>query len=115
MPYKDPEVRRRKNREYHKRWLARQENYGEMRKQFPSYAKVYSKRKNATATAHERVHRAIKAGKLVRPTVCPQCGAERFIEAAHLNYTGWMDIIWLCRPCHRRFDAANPKGGNEKP
>lgn len=56
------------------------------------------------------VGRAIKSGRLIRPSTCEACGvADVVIEGAHSNYANPLDVRWLCRPCHRRWDAADPK------
>lgn len=114
MPYKDLQVRKEKGRAYARRWRERHPEYNEKRKALPSYAKKYSQKAPGVGAAHQRVHAAIRRGELVRPAICPQCKREVFVEAAHLNYTGAMDIIWLCRKCHRAFDANQPKGAHDK-
>lgn len=61
--------------------------------------------------AHNAVRRAIKAGKLIRPTVCEECSIEsNYIEAAHWDYELKLSVKWLCRKCHRRWDSKFPKG-----
>jgi|SRR5579884_1196655 len=60
--------------------------------------------------AQARVAHALKLGLLKRPAACDECGASGVvIEAAHADYTRPLDVRWLCRPCHRRWDAAQPK------
>lgn len=61
--------------------------------------------------ARDTVRKAIKRGILRRPEVCEQCGQTRRIQAAHWSYEPerWLDVRWLCRPCHARWDAAEPK------
>jgi len=55
------------------------------------------------------VRRAIQDGLLKRPTTCTACGGLGPIEAAHQDYSRPLDVRWLCRPCHRQWDAAVPK------
>jgi hypothetical protein len=44
---------------------------------------------------------AIKARRLVRPTVCEACGGmSKRIEAHHEDYSKPLDVQWLCTPCH---------------
>jgi predicted Zn-ribbon and HTH transcriptional regulator len=57
----------------------------------------------------ERVRMAIRRGVLVRPPTCQNCGIAGRIEAAHGDYTRPLDVRWLCVPCHRRWDVAEPK------
>ena len=57
-----------------------------------------------------RVKWAIKRGTLTRGTACEACDATGVkIEAAHSDYSRPLDVRWLCIPCHRRADHANPK------
>ena len=63
-------------------------------------------------SAHSLVRYHVLAGHLVRPNACAECGAAgRRLEAAHFDYNDPLRIRWLCIPCHRRWDAAEPKGG----
>ena len=60
--------------------------------------------------ASDAVQRAIRKGTLKRPTICEWCGAQnRQITAAHHDYTQPLNVRWLCRPCHARWDRAEPK------
>ena len=60
--------------------------------------------------AGDYVRRALKRGALVRPSACENCGQTGVkIEAAHRDYSHPLDVRWLCRPCHRRWDYRDPK------
>lgn len=50
--------------------------------------------------ARKMVYRAIKAGELVRGS-CADCGATEKTHAHHEDYARPLDVIWLCRSCHR--------------
>lgn len=54
--------------------------------------------------AHVAVCRALKSGKLVKPSICPSCHVwERKVEGHHyLGYERehWLTVQWLCRSCH---------------
>jgi hypothetical protein len=54
--------------------------------------------------AHKVVYKAIKAGRLFRPSICEGCGSGGRIEAAHSDYTKPYEIKWLCFKCHRIMD-----------
>lgn len=45
---------------------------------------------------------AIRDGRLIRPTVCSQCGKQCKPEAHHDDYTKPLEVRWLCRSCHCR-------------
>lgn len=64
----------------------------------------------AMGNARQAVYRAIHRGELIRATVCEECGATgRQITAAHHDYSKPLDVRWLCRSCHSRYDHADPK------
>ena len=50
--------------------------------------------------ARKIVRRAIDSGELVRPTICPSCDTETFIESHHPDYSKPLEIEWLCNKCH---------------
>ena len=52
------------------------------------------------------IERAIRDGKITRPTVCTACGQPHgAIEGHHPDYDNPLDVVWLCRPCHRVHHA----------
>lgn len=59
--------------------------------------------------ARSRVREAVLKGALVRPSACQQCGRPVRVEAAHEDYSRPLDVRWLCRTCHVRWDHADPK------
>ena len=59
--------------------------------------------------AWDAVRHALKTGKLIKPTTCEQCGQQRQITAAHRDYSRVLDVRWLCRSCHSRWDHSEPK------
>jgi hypothetical protein len=61
--------------------------------------------------AHSMIARAIKTGKIQRPQACSECGIVGRIEAAHRDYDVPLEVRWLCRSCHAKWDWAQPKGG----
>lgn len=76
-----------------KRWSARN----------PERAKI-------SKQATDKVLKAIKKGILTRPSTCEACGITGVrIEAAHSDYSRPLDVRWLCRPCHVRWDQHDPK------
>lgn len=55
--------------------------------------------------AHHAVGRAVDAGTLVRGP-CRDCGAAR-TQAHHPDYARPLDVVWLCRRCHRAEHRRN--------
>ena len=47
---------------------------------------------------------AVRAGKLIRPSICSVCLEEKDIEAHHEDYSKPLEIIWCCKDCHVELD-----------
>lgn len=52
-----------------------------------------------------RVRRAIKSGKIIRPSHCSICGKECKPVAHHYDYNKPLDVIFVCQSCHKRIHA----------
>ena len=50
--------------------------------------------------AYNAVARAIKSGKLHKPSECEGCGNKASVQAHHEDYLRKLDVIWLCQKCH---------------
>jgi ribosomal protein S27AE len=59
--------------------------------------------------ATNKLWRSIKAGLVIRGTICAKCGGTESIEAAHQDYSNPLSVIWLCIKCHRQWDSEAPK------
>lgn len=60
--------------------------------------------------AKAQVAQAIRKGLLVRPDCCEWCGKTGCkIQAAHHDYSKPLEVAWLCRSCHTRYDKEYPK------
>lgn len=116
MPWKDPEKRRdyerRRNRLPHRVSASvayKRKRYAED----PEYREKVKAASRAVPRhiwrARAAVRRALKRGDLVRPAVCEKCERHGVVEAAHKDYAAPLDVRWLCRSCHRRWDKAEPK------
>lgn len=60
--------------------------------------------------AHAAVRLAVHVGLLRRPLRCMGC--DKFstsLDAHHADYNKPLDVIWLCRRCHRIIDAAKQR------
>jgi hypothetical protein len=53
-----------------------------------------------------RVHRAVKSGKLIKPDHCQHCGLvvpcdkPHALQAHHEDYSRPLEVEWLCYHCH---------------
>ncbi len=45
---------------------------------------------------------ALKSGKIEKPTTCSLCDKDGDLQAHHKDYQLPLDVIWLCRSCHKR-------------
>jgi len=60
--------------------------------------------KNPIKRAHILIERAIKRGRISRPTNCEACNKTPLrINSHHKDYTKWWEVIWLCTACHSKF------------
>lgn len=60
--------------------------------------------KKTKANAVSLVGAAIRTGTLTKQEYCSYCyhnGAEHPIEAHHPDYSKPLNVVWLCRLCHR--------------
>jgi len=55
--------------------------------------------------ARSRLQYAVEVGEMVRPTVCPACGLEKFVEGHHEDYSKPLEVIWMCSKCHGKHHA----------
>ena len=53
--------------------------------------------------AQNFINHAIKAGRIIKPEVCSNCGYYSKIEAHHPDYSKPNEVIWWCQSCHSKF------------
>lgn len=69
------------------------------------YKKRQVKKYPKRARARSIVAKAKRTGKLI-PKPCLVCGASQDIQAHHEDYNKPLEVIWLCRSCHRDLHEA---------
>lgn len=57
----------------------------------------YKKRQKS---AHEKVHYALKTGKLIKPLNCEKCNSIEVLQGHHEDYMKPLHVEWLCFKCH---------------
>lgn len=79
---------------------------GGISKDTKRYSKLQRERYPERKHARDAVYRALKAGRLVKPTKCSHCGHTMYLEGHHMSYEKdkWLDVVWLCKPCHNIAD-----------
>jgi hypothetical protein len=55
------------------------------------------------AKARQAVSRAVRNGRIQKPTGCPHCGSADRIQAHHHDYSRPLDVSWACFKCHREL------------
>lgn len=73
------------------------------------YAKISKIRFPLQVKARIAVSHAITSGRLSRPSWCSHCLLPCKPEAHHhrgYDEAHWLDVQWLCRPCHREAELA---------
>lgn len=94
-------------RERKRAYQARYWRTEEHRKDRLEKARRWCKKYPEKHCAHSAVSRALASGSLVRPLACSACGAVGQVEAHHhrgYERAFWLDVHWVCRPCHRRLE-----------
>lgn len=62
----------------------------------------YRKSNLEKVKAHNDLNHAIEKGKIIRPDRCSKCKRECKPEGHHEDYDKPLDVVWLCRSCHRK-------------
>lgn len=48
-------------------------------------------------------------GRLIKPSICSECGANKNIQAHHYDYSKPLDVTWLCGKCHKAIHSSERK------
>jgi hypothetical protein len=67
------------------------------------YQKQYRKDHPKVSRCWRATQRAIISGKLIKQP-CLFCGSLK-VQAHHPDYSKPLDIVWLCKSCHKRLHA----------
>lgn len=60
--------------------------------------------------AHKLVEKAIVSGKLIVPDFCSVCNSTKKLDAHHEDYSKPLDVVWICRQCHKDEHSKQLKG-----
>lgn len=99
-----------RSRELTKRWRDNHKgyinaHYATHKEKWDGYhVKYRSKPDNIVKLAtRSKLRDAVRAGKIVKPECCSQCGevvSKKCLHAHHLDYSKPYDVEWLCPQCH---------------
>ncbi len=87
---------REKNLEYYRKYDRDRYQANGQRDRSEPYGQANPEKQRA----HDLVSRAVRKGKLVRPSRCSICGKYAKIEAHHSDYTKPLEVVWVCKACH---------------
>lgn len=71
--------------------------------------------KGCSYAAHIALWVEVKAGRIVRPERCEECGEAGPIHTHHDDYTKPLDVRWLCHRCHRQLHTQPPEHSSAEP
>lgn len=58
-------------------------------------------------TRADRIFRAaVKSGRLIPPSLCPECGKKprrRAVNGHHRDHRKPLEVEWVCTPCHGKL------------
>lgn len=105
---------RKKRREYNqlpqtKASKDRYANSKEGREKKRTYAIAHKAKFPEKYQAKSAVGTAVANGSLIRPDKCSLCDNRGVIHGHHESYARehWLDIVWVCRSCHRNIHLGN--------
>lgn len=73
------------------------------RKLSREYSEKYNNLFPLKRKAQWMVSNAIRSNKYIKPKLCQVCENDRKLEGHHDDYSKPLDIVWLCKPCHRKY------------
>ena len=75
---------------------------GGISKEAYRYKKIQVDRFPERIRAREKVSKAKISGQIRAPPACEMCKRETKLHAHHEDYKRPLNVIWLCRSCHRK-------------
>lgn len=92
------------HRNYWRKWYSKEENHDSHTRSSVALNREWRKRNHSRLKVYRALKRAVARGTISKPTVCSKCLTVlplRKIEGHHQDYNKPLDIIWLCRNCHK--------------
>lgn len=72
------------------------------------YKKIQINRYPERVRARQILKNAIDRGKIPRPNKCSKCGKVCKPYGHHIDYSKPLDVLWVCRACHKELDKQRP-------
>lgn len=102
--HRTPEVLEHKRQYMQAQWETNRDHLVAMMKSRPYYNTPEYRSSPEKRKARYTLDNAVARGKIIRPTICPECHREARIEAHHDDYSKPLDVKWFCRRCHRKYE-----------
>jgi len=70
-------------------------------------AKIYAAVKKSTKkfqykqNSRMKLNHKIASGRILKPAKCSACLELKMVEGHHIDYSKPLDVMWLCKKCHR--------------
>lgn len=75
--------------------------------------KKWSQRNPIKKLASTIVGNAVRDGKILKPSVCEDCGSKpKRLHGHHDDYAFPLEVRWLCPRCHNNWHKENGEGLN---
>ena len=65
--------------------------------------KKYREENPLAGPAHNKVTRAVRSGKLIKPDSCSICGKIGMVHGHHRDYSKPLEVTWVCQACHKQI------------
>lgn len=73
--------------------------------------KRWRQRNPEKLNAHATVQRALRAGKMTKPSICEVCHEPNdHIHGHHEDYSKPLDVVWCCPSCHYKIHHKEAAG-----
>ena len=93
------EEQKRKRSEYYKKWTLTDGAIEYRKKMSEIFSQKYIKQRKASRC----VTNAVRDGRLIKSDRCTLCLSIENIEGHHPDYDKPLEVVWLCRKCHRNY------------
>jgi hypothetical protein len=77
-------------------------NAEERRVRHNEFMRRYKRRYKNRIRANRSLYKAVRCGKIVRPSKCQGCGKRCKPHGHHTDYAKRLEVLWLCRQCHEK-------------
>ena len=68
-----------------------------------SIVKKYETNNKTKVLCWAKIKQAVKNKTIKKPVCCEVCGQGKKLDAHHKDYTKPLEVMWLCRTCHKNL------------